>query len=177
MRPKSDLNQLMYTDCRLCSDMDKNNAVLCKFHSPVSILAKYMHRKRMFYMCFPCIFGTARLFMYIQMHNLLWCSASVSLSVIHGERKPYKDMHVLKLELCAHWQRAFKLLQIRLSSEISYFNANCMPLGLSTCMYNDIACQQDQHTFITYHCMHEPKHRTCMKMPRRPSLFVVRRPQ
>ncbi len=41
-RPKSDLNQLMYADCRLCSDMDKNNAILCKFHSPVSILAKYM---------------------------------------------------------------------------------------------------------------------------------------
>ncbi len=30
-RPKSDLKQLMYADCRLC----------CKFHSPFSILAKY----------------------------------------------------------------------------------------------------------------------------------------
>ena len=98
MRPKSDINQLMYADCRLCSDMDKNNAVLCKFHSPVSISAKYMHRKRMFYMCLPCIFGTARLFMYIQMHNLLWCSASVSLSVIHGERKP--PLYACIEELC-----------------------------------------------------------------------------
>ncbi len=59
MRPKSNLNQLMYADCRLCSDMDENNAVRCKFHSPVSILAKHMHRKRMFYLCLPCIFGTA----------------------------------------------------------------------------------------------------------------------
>ena len=33
MRPKSDLNQLMYADCKLCSDMDKNNIVLCKLQS------------------------------------------------------------------------------------------------------------------------------------------------
>ncbi len=93
MRPKSDLNQLMYSDCRLCSDMDKNNAVLCKFHSPVSILAKYMDRKHMFYLHLhvPCIFGTAYMTVYVYPTAHAICygrSASVSLSVIHEERKP-----------------------------------------------------------------------------------------
>ena len=112
MQPKSGLNQLMYADGRLCSDMDKNNAVFCKFHFPVSILAKYMHRKRMFYLCLPCIFGMlCMLFMYI--YNLLWCSALVSLSVIHGERKlplyacieELRPKHTGRVcqPLCAHW--------------------------------------------------------------------------
>ena len=46
MRPKSDLNQLMHADCRLYSDMYKNNAVLCKCHSPCSQYFSQIHAQK-----------------------------------------------------------------------------------------------------------------------------------
>ncbi len=95
MRPKSDLNQLMYADCRLCSDMDKNNAVLCKFHSPVSILAKYMHRKRMFYLFAMHFWYGMTVYVYQNAQSVM-----VLLSVIHGERNP--PLYACIEELCAH---------------------------------------------------------------------------
>ena len=94
MRPKSDLNQLMYADCKLCSDMDKNNVVLCKLHSPVSILAKYMDRKRKFYLCLPCMVR----------HDCLCISnCTICYGVLHRfhyqlytERENRLYMHLLK---------------------------------------------------------------------------------
>ncbi len=119
MRPKSDLNQLMYADCRLCSDMDKNNAVLCKFHSPVSILsilAKYMDRKRMFYLC--------NCHAFLVWHDCLCLSnCTISYGVLHRfhyqlytEKENRLYMHVYcrvirKLANQGFLHIAFKLLE------------------------------------------------------------------
>ena len=86
------------------------------------------------------------------MFKLLWCSASVSLSVIHGERKP--PLYACIEELCAH--------------------CHILPLGHSTCMYNDIV--NIGLAYIYYLSLHARSKIPNMKMPRRPSLFVVRRP-
>ncbi len=97
MRPKSDLNQLMYADCRLCSDIDKNNAVLCNsiFQQYFSqIHAQKGHVLHVFAMHFW--YGmTVYMYTSIQMHNLLWFSASVHYQLYIGkENRLY--MHVLK---------------------------------------------------------------------------------
>ncbi len=55
---------------------------------------------------------------------------------LYTEKENRLYMHVLKSY--AHIGSVLPSFWRRLSPQISYFNANCMPLGHSTCMYNDI---------------------------------------
>ncbi len=69
----------------------------------------------------------------------------IGFTISYTRRKKNRlYMHVLKSY--AHIGSVLSSFQRRLSSQISYFNANCMPLGLSTCTYNDIASLHAQNT-------------------------------
>ena len=93
---------------------------------------------------------------------------------LYTEKENRLYMHVLKSY--AHIGNVLSSFKRRLSSQIPYFNANCMPLGLSTCMYNDIVNRISMHLLLITACTSQITPN--MNMPRRPSLFsVVRRPQ
>ena len=101
MRPKSDLNQFMYADCRLCSDMDKNNAVLGKCHSPVTVMQYFsqIHAQK------ACLFAMhfwycMTVYVYPNAQSVMvFC---IGFTISYTRRKK-TALYACIEELCADW--------------------------------------------------------------------------